>query len=457
MEHATEGPSLVLPERGDIIKILRTSPDFLRLWLAQMISMGGDWFTTVPVMAMAYQLTNSPFATSLVLLCNTLPTFLVTPFSGVVADRFNRKQIIIICNLISAVTVLGFLFVDRHPERVWLCYACTAILVVMGACILPAATAGIPSFVGVENLSAANALFGTTWGITVAVGSALGGYVASAWGRPVAFELDAAGLLVSAFLVMSIRRKDFRGDSGPPIIDEDSPPVHHTVDDVSFWAALTHLRANPHLVLVVLAKAFWGVGGGLILLLSVFPIKVFAAADPDRGVGLMYSMRGVGTLLGPLLALAMVRNQTKSMGKAIGISLVLCGVLYVLFSKSPTLELAAFCVLVANLGTGAVWVVSTTMMQLSVPDSMMGRLSAIDLGGVTLTMAVSQFVCGVYAERMDPRTVGVWCGIVAIGTGLLWGSLWHFHRRRRPPLVAPQTLAEAKALARMGQPAAPQE
>jgi MFS family permease len=452
LEHATEGPSLVLPEGGDILKVIRQSPDFLRLWIASAILMGGDWFVTVAVMTLSLQLTHSPRVASMVLLSNTVPTFLATPVSGPLADRLNRKRLMIACCLISAVTALGFMFVTS-ADRVWICYACTAVIVVMVACCLPAATAALPCLVGPQNLVAANTLFGATWGIMAAIGSALGGWVASGLGRNAAFECDAVGLLISAAMIWSIRMRDFRSDTPHPLPPSDMDDMYEKAPeeeegDVTFWGAINTLLHNPSLALVVLAKAFWGVGGGILLLLSVFPVQVYNLPDPDRGVGLMYSMRGVGTVLGPLLALMIVRNQTRSMPKAIWISLVMSGVFYIVFAQSPTLHLGAMSMLLANLGAGAVWVVSTTMMQLTIPNHLMGRLSAIDLGAFTLTMAVSQYFSGRYAEHANPREVGVVCGIACIATGFLWAILWAFCRRKRPIQMPHATLAEAKAQAR---------
>ncbi|MHB2017512.1 MAG: MFS transporter [Candidatus Xenobia bacterium] len=419
----TPAPSMHGGSAREYMHVLTHCPEFVRLWIAQMIAMAGDWFTTVAVMGLVLDLTQSRLAASLVLLSNTLPTFLITPLSGVLADRFNRKAIIVFCNVTSSIAVLSFLLVDR-PGRVWICYAATAVLVMLGACIVSAATAGVPTLVGREHLVAANALFGVTWGLMLAVGAAAGGYVAAKLGRPTAFIIDSIALFLTGLLVLSIKRADLR-PSG-------EPHPHHRAGGVTFAAALAHLRQYPGQFLIVLAKTAWGLGGGILVLLSVFPKQIFGAGD--EGIGLLYSFRGIGSLLGPLLALLVVRNKVSRMPGAITVSLISCGAFYVMFSESPDMAWASWAVLLAHLGAGAIWVVSSTLLQLYVPNHMMGRISAIDLGAVTLAMAASQLLTGIWADHASPRLVGLACGLLTLLAGIAWAVLWHFFRPRlRPP------------------------
>ena len=153
-----------------------------------------------------------------------------------------------------------------------------------------------------------------------------------------------------------------------------------TADDVTFWAAVSHLRQNPHLALVVLSKSVLGSG---------WRHDSAALGVSSRGYSILGPRTTPWVCCIPCVASApcwgpcwpwcwcAIAPSAIWHGQAIGTNLFLCGLTYVLFSESPTLKLAALFVLLANMATGAVWVVSTTMMQLAVPNAMMGRLSAI--------------------------------------------------------------------------------
>src|SRR5688500_11690491 len=101
------------------LQMLRRNPNYVRLWLAQAISLLGDWFNTVVLFALvtAYSPESTRgIAISGLLLARFLPPLLVSPFAGVLVDRFNRKHVMIISDLVRAVTVLLLLFANS-PDR----------------------------------------------------------------------------------------------------------------------------------------------------------------------------------------------------------------------------------------------------------------------------------------------------------------------------------------------------
>src|SRR5512143_3138930 len=103
------------------VELLRGNRNFRRLWLGRLISQTGDWFNSVALFTLLLNLTGSGEAVGIVLIIKLLPQFLVTPIAGVVADRFNRKSIMIAADVLRGVLVLGFLFVKR-ADQVWIVY-----------------------------------------------------------------------------------------------------------------------------------------------------------------------------------------------------------------------------------------------------------------------------------------------------------------------------------------------
>ena len=100
------------------IELLRNNRGFRQLWLGQVVSQLGDWFNTIAVYTIVLNLTGSGRAVGLILVARFLPTFFIGPLSGVIADRFSRRWIMIIADLLRAVVVLGFLLV-RRPDQLW--------------------------------------------------------------------------------------------------------------------------------------------------------------------------------------------------------------------------------------------------------------------------------------------------------------------------------------------------
>ncbi|MTA93403.1 MAG: MFS transporter, partial [Actinobacteria bacterium] len=188
-----------------MFSLLRRNRDIRFLFGAQVVSYLGDWFTFVALAGLIDDLTGSKFLVSLVLVSLTLPSFLMSPVAGSFADRFDRRRIIFVVSIAQAIAALGFLLVDKHT--VWLAFVCQSTISALAAFIGPSSGAAIPNLVdNDQDLRYANSLFGSTWGIMLAVGAGLGGIFSSAFGRNASFIADALTFVIAAFLVSRIRR-----------------------------------------------------------------------------------------------------------------------------------------------------------------------------------------------------------------------------------------------------------
>ncbi len=114
------------------VALLRRNREFRQLWLGQVVSQLGDWFNTIALFTLVLRLTGSGRAVGLVLVARFLPSVVLGPLSGVLADRFDRRHIMIASDAARAVVVLGFLFV-RGPEQVWLVYVLTVLQLAFSA------------------------------------------------------------------------------------------------------------------------------------------------------------------------------------------------------------------------------------------------------------------------------------------------------------------------------------
>lgn len=398
------------------LRLVRENPSFTRLYVAQLISFAGDWFATVALLGLVLELTGSAALAALVLVLQTGAFAVASPIAGVIADRFDRRTLLVAADIARVPIALAFLLV-RGPETLWLAFLAIALLAVGAALFEPTSSASLPNLVDQDRLPEANVLVGSAWGTMLAVGAGLGGVVAATLGRDAAFVVNAASFAVSASLIVGI---------GRPMQQPRPPAPGSRVGLRSFGdsvvTAIGFARRSRLVASLLLSKTTFGVGTGVVLMLAVFGRNVFAAGD--AGIGLLFAARGLGALIGPFVARSVVGTEDRGLLLGISGSLLIVIVCYSLFPVAPSLPLAALLVFGAHLGGGAQWMLSTYGLQRSTPDEIRGRLFSFDYGLVTLTIALSTILAGVLADALPPR-FAVWSmvALVAVaGTAWLWFS-----------------------------------
>lgn len=392
------------------LTLLRHNRAFSRLFAAQLISFAGDWFATVAILGLALEVTGSPAVASLFLVVQTGAFALASPIAGVLADRFDRRRLMVGADLARIPVALGFLFA-RDADTLWIAFAAAALLAVGAALFEPTSSASLPNLVDEAELPEANILIGSSWGTMLAVGAALGGAVAAAFGREVAFVVNAGSFAASAALIVGIRRS-FVETQRARGMEADSR-IGHAGVVASVVTVLRFARGNRTLAALLLSKTTFGVGSGVIVLLAVFGRTVFAAGD--AGIGILFAARGLGALLGPFLVRGIVGTSERGLILGIAASFVIFALCYSLLPLAPILALAALAVFGAHLGGGAQWTLSSYGLQRAVPDAIRGRVFSFDYGLVTLTITASTLVAGALAERFTPA-IATWSmvGLAAV-------------------------------------------
>src|SRR5215469_6609493 len=227
--------------RSGYLELLARNPGFRRLFAGQLISQAGDWFNTVAIFTLLLSLSGSGQSLAFVLILKLIPSFFLGPLAGVAADRYNRKPIMV----------------------------------------------------------PANTLSGATWSVTLALGAALGGAVTDLFGRNTAFVIDAISFFLSALFIVGIRipgpERSPRTASRPRL--QDSLGLTDIIEGAQY------LRSHLRVLALLLVKPGWGIGGGVLLLLTIFGKNVFPLGrDGSASIGLLYAARGLGALAGPMLA-----------------------------------------------------------------------------------------------------------------------------------------------------------
>lgn len=421
-------------------RVLRTNRNFRLLFIGQAISQLGDWFNSVAVFALLLDLTGSATAVAWMMIMQFLPIAIVGPAAGVVVDRVNRRQLMIATDLIRGVLILGLLLVHRR-DQIWIAYVVMALTVSASAFFEPARTATIPNITSTDELMSANAVSSATWSAMLAIGASLGGLVTAVSGREWAFVLNAASFFVSAIFISRTRY--------------DATPTPKP--RASGWAAVTglsdlveglrYVRQHAHVSALMFVKAGWGLAGGVLLLLTIFGQRIFpVAGNTAAGIGVLYGARGIGAGLGPFALRWILGQKPATLRGSIGPAYFIVGGFYIALAWAPTLPLAALAVLCAHFGGSILWVFSTVLLQMEVPDGFRGRVFAAELALVTLTSSISSYVTAVAVDRAgwSPQSMAFALGVMFFVPGVLWLLMISRWRQSQEPLEQPARSASAE-------------
>ena len=184
----------------------------------------------------------------------------------------------------------------------------------------------------------------------------------------------------------------------------------------------------------MLVKAGWGLAGGVLLLLTIFGQRIFpVAGSTAAGIGVLYGARGVGAGLGPIALRWILGQAPRTLRRVIGPAYFIVAIFYVALSVAPTLPVAALSVLCAHVGGSILWVFSTVLLRMEVPDRFRGRVFAAELALVSLTMSVSSYWTGYELDRggWSPRKLSFALGILFCIPGTLWMLI--LSRWKAPP------------------------
>ena len=416
------------------VELVRTNRDFRRLWIGEVASFLGDWLNTIALYTLVRQLTGSPLALGVVLVTKMLPFALASPIAGLLADRYNRRRLMIGADLARAGVVALFLLVDTR-EELPLLYALVAAQMIVGAVFVPARSASIPNITRGHELLTANALSSATWSTLLAVGAAVGGVLTEVLGIRAVFLLDVASYLVSAGYIWAanIPQSTAAREGGREGLRGLVAAAHHEI--VDGWRQMLRRRRIGR---IALTKTAWSIGGGgLVYLLTLLGERLSPAA-PALGIGLLYAVRGVGTGVGPVAVRAAFPEESR-WPLVIGVGLSVGGLFYVLVSAMPWTYLLLPVVLLAHSPSGANWVLSTVLLQHRTEDRYRGRVFATEwlllTGADTLSILAASLL--LESQAVTLRGAVLIFAAVQVVTGLVWLATI-VPAERRDELCGPQ-------------------
>ncbi|MDZ4699658.1 MAG: MFS transporter [Rhodothermales bacterium] len=399
-------------DQAGYVELIRNNANFRRLWAGQLVSLLGDWFNTIALYSLIASLTGSPLAMGGVFLFKMVPWALASPVAGLLVDRFNRRQIMIVADLLRAVAVLGFLLVDR-AEHVPLAYLLIALQVIIGSVFDPAKSASLPNITSPRELITANALSSASWSVMLAIGAGVGGLATEWLGIRAVFLIDSATYLVSAYFIYRTRIPQQTGPAG-----RGSPLGAAYRQFTDGWG---YLLSRPQIGRIALAKTAWAVGGGAtVYMLTLLGQQLFPGTQA-AGMGALFFARGIGTGIGPVLARNLFVDQ-KRWPAVLGVCISLSGLSYLTIGFHAWPIGAMLAVGCAHAASGANWVFSTVLLQQRTIDAYRGRVFASEMLLVLGTESLSILAASLMLEYggFSLQTAFLVFASLQVLSGLAW-------------------------------------
>ena len=395
------------------LSLLRNNRSFRRLFASEITMFTGDWFSMIAMFLLAAEATDdSPLAIAGVLAVRSFTFAPLEPITGMLADRYSRKFLMIASNILSFCVLVAFLTMDVIGGLVSV-YLLAICLVVGRAIYDPAQTAYLPNICTDEELLTANALVSGAWSASMGIGAGIGGLVISKFGIETGLMIDSVTFLFAAMVIATLP------DGGPNRDEKKSANPIEMLREI--FAGWSHILERPQIRRIVLAKGAWASGGGAQIMLIVLVGMEAGFGDVAAGIGIVYLCRGFGSGFGPLVARPLMA-MPKVMPYLIGFALFGAGLLYTGVATFEWGILTLVCIFFSHACSGVSWVFSTTLLQRRAADAYLGRVSGTDNLIITLTMGVSTILAGFAMEEglFQLREMLLLTAFIQISMGILW-------------------------------------
>jgi MFS family permease len=336
--------------------------DFRLLWIGMVVSQTGSWMQQITQNWLLWELTHSPLMLGVYGLCRSVPFIACSLYAGALADRVDRRRLLILTNCVNAVfpIVVGALVALGlvEPWHIYLAACCSAVV---DSFDLPARQALIPALVPREQLMGALALTSSIRRATGLIGPSLGGVVVVVVGAAGAFFLNGAGFLavVAAAVLMNAR-------IGRPTAA--AAPAMTMVRE-----GLSYVMHHRLLGTMMGVEAFVTICNSYQAILPLFADDVLKVGP--AGLGLLMSAPGLGAVLGSVGLVS--RGDVYNKGRLMLVSGALLGVAMICFAWSQLFWLSLIALAAVGFFDIVYGAVRNTIVQLAAPDRFRGRVMSL--------------------------------------------------------------------------------
>ena len=399
-------------------ELLRQNPNFRWLWGGQVVSLLGDWFNLIASAILIAELSDSGFALGVLFTIRMAAPFVIAPIAGICADRYNRKHLLIITDLVRAFVVLGFLFV-RDASHIWLLYTLTTLLFGVSGFFSPARSAILPDITSPQELGTANTLGAATWSVMLAVGAAIGGLTTGLFGSQTAFVIDGCTFVISAGLLLKIRLP------GPSSTAGEAPGR-------AKLTALRYMLQHPDILIIAMHKAAISLlmsTGVQVVLVEIASNYFVIGVGGALSLGIIYCINGIGSGIGPILARRWTGDQDKPLRISITFGYLIAVIGIAIMAPVSNFGTVLLGGLVRSIGGGIVWVFSTQLLLQRAPNEIRGRIFGTEFALFTLMGGTSSLIIGMLLDRFQIQMILWGMAALTLIPALLWW-LWYRHYSR---------------------------
>lgn len=384
-------------------RVLRGKRDLQLLFGGQVVSTFGDWLYVVALIVLVYNLTGSATTIAALTFVRLLPYALFSPISGVLADRWDRKRLMIAADLGRGLCMLGLMLVNS-PSTLWLAFPLVFISTTLTSVFRPAMSSVLPGVVGDEDdLVHANTLWSQMDGLSFVVGPSLGSLLLLL-GRPhIAFVINGLTFVVSALSLVFVRIPE--REAAPP--GEEQGWLAETRAGFRFLfrenegvlAAFTFTVAG----MTLFAGAFWS-------LMVVLAEQAFGLGS--EGTGFLNAAYGAGGLLGGFLVGPIVGKLR--LGPAFIWGVIAGHLIMLLFGLSPAGALPFVVLIIVGITDVFSEISATTLLQTATPNHLLGRVFGAFQWALVLATLVGALIVGPLADVIGPRATTVLLALVGL-------------------------------------------
>jgi len=329
---------------------------------------------------------------------------------GVLADRHDRRSLLILLDVIMAILALAYILAGRLSD-VRLLFGVTALMGGANAIFSTTRMAFVPDLVGKESLTHAFGLSQFSVGIAMILGNAMGGAIVGFWGYETAFLINGLTFLISAGFTWKVktpqqRQTSRQSEAGRPFFGSE------------FITGLRYLSGRPFLLKMILLDLVWALGGGGVFVIVAMH-NFQRLGNSEQTLGLIYSMAGVGALLATL-ACPWIGKHFKRDVFLLGASCLLEGVLFSILAFHSNSVIVALLFGMQTTSSFVFGLVYGPLLINSISDTMRGRVLGFEQGLFLPIYGLSSALYGLMLSRMDVILVGLVSGGIMTLAGTVW-------------------------------------
>jgi MFS transporter, DHA3 family, macrolide efflux protein len=406
-----------------MLKLLVRRADLGRLWLGEVVSQIGDSVFQIALLWMTLELTGSSALTGLVAMSSTLPMLVFGLFAGALADRIDRRRLMLAADLGRAalVLLLPLLYAAGRLD-VPVLVVVTLLMAVLSAHFNPARDALVPALVPAGELRAANAWIQSGWQLAMLAGPGLAGLLIPLTGEVQLFTVDGLSFLLSFALIWMIRARPERPAAAPTA----GAALRHALADVR--EGLAHAASDRRLrvLLWITAVDNLFIMGPAIVGVPIFVRQVLGGGPQDYAY--LLTAFAFGMLAGTLL-LGWLGGRVRN-SRLLLWGIVLDGITFLPLAWTTSWSGAYATILIHSLAIPLIIVPRPTLVQLIVPPRLHGRVFSMISVAVTGLTAISVGLTGLIAEWVPMPTI---YGAIAVLAALTGGAGWLVREFREGP------------------------